>query len=226
MAMKKADMEAHHAEYHARMEAAQAAERSGMYRAAVEGAISAWEHIDGMMQYDRKYEDREFARVDAIQMVLKYAPLLLDLRKLDQLDELLAKYKRIAKNTSDDLVADLDKARSRIWANHRLWSYLEAHPESRQDELRQILGGEQDYWRWVAEAWEKMGLLCRTPERGSYRLALTTRMGQVVPGRCPSCGHVVEAPKAMLLESSTCPECRSAVVFVILSTNTNSNREA
>ena len=105
-----------------------------------------------------------------------------------------------------------------MWGNHSLWDHLERHPEARQDELRTVLGGDQETWRAVAERWEKMGLLRRTPEGGSYRLALITRMGQVVPGKCPTCGEVVEAPKSMFLEETTCPECTQSVQFTILST--------
>jgi DNA-binding IclR family transcriptional regulator len=104
-----------------------------------------------------------------------------------------------------------------MWANHRLWAYLEKHGEVRQDQLRQLLGGDQDHWRWLSESWEHMGLVSRTPEGGSYRVRLSTRMGQVVPAKCPSCGKVSEAPKAMFLEKMTCLDCNKRVLFVLLS---------
>jgi uncharacterized OB-fold protein len=67
----------------------------------------------------------------------------------------------------------------------------------------------------VAEAWERMGLVRRTPAGGSYRLALSTRTGQVVSGKCPACGHVADAPKAMFFEPMTCPACSINATFVI-----------
>ncbi|MHC4696999.1 MAG: hypothetical protein ACYTFA_09670 [Planctomycetota bacterium] len=198
------------------MSKAQAAHHEGLYRDAVEAALSSWEYIDGMMQYERRYEEKEFDGIKAIDMVLKYAPLVLDFHSLDKLESLLKNQRRIEKNTSESLAERLTQARALMWDAHRMWDHLEQHGEARQDKLSRILGGEQDKYRSVAETWEKMGLLQRTPEGGSYRLALSTRMGEVVSGKCPSCGAVAEAPKSMFLEEMRCPDCRVKVLFVLL----------
>ena len=216
-------MEAHRAEYQTLMGKARSAERDGLYRRAVELALSSWDHIDGMMQYERRYEDKEFANIQGIQMILKYAPLLFDFPSLDALETILKNCRRIEKNTSDDLAQKLAEARALMWDAHRLWDHLERHPGARQDKIRRSLGGDQDAWRSIANAWQKMRLLRRTPEGGSYRLALSTRMGEVVSGKCPSCGGIATAPKAMLLEPLPCPECGAEVMFVILSTGTTTD---
>ncbi len=215
MAMKKAGIEANRAQYHALMAKAHTAEQEGLYREVVVASLSACDHIDGMMQYERRYEDKAFDSIESIDMVLRYAPLLLDFHVLDRLDSLLKAQRRIDKNTSASLIDKLANAREFMWDVHRLWEHLEQYPNTRQDESARILGGDQDQWQLVVEAWEKMQLLHRTPEGGSYRLTLSTRMGAVVPGKCPSCGVVTEAPKAMLLEQSTCPACGKSVMFVI-----------
>lgn len=223
--MKKAEMEAHAAEYERLISEAHGAERRGLYRLAVECAFSAWGHIDGMMQYRRRYEDESFESVQAIEIVLRYAPLLLDATSLDTLEELLKTRRRLEKNTSDSLADKLAEARERLWANHRLWDHLEWHPNARQDELRQVLGGEQDYWQTVASAWEAMQLLIREPEGRSYRLNLATRMGAVVPAKCSACGETVEAPKGMLLENSPCPHCDTTTEFVFVATTGNTTHQ-
>jgi hypothetical protein len=102
-----------------------------------------------------------------------------------------------------------------MWDAHRMWNHIEEHPETMQDGLRATLGGHQGRWRSIAEAWEKMGVLRRIPQGGSYRLAFITRLGEVVAAKCPSCGDVLEAPKAMWLEHTECPTCHSSVSFVI-----------
>ena len=216
MAMKKAEMEDHAEAYRSLMASAKVAESQGLYRAAVDASISAWEHIDGMMQYGIKYEKDTFSSISAIETVLKYAQLLFDSRSLQSLDELLESRKRIEKNTSISVVEKLETARLKMWDNHRLWAYLERHGEVRQDNLRELLGGSQDHWRWLAESWSKMGLVKRTPENGSYRLSLSTRMGQVVPAKCPSCGKISEAPKGMFFEKMSCPKCHKRVMFVLI----------
>jgi hypothetical protein len=214
--MKKVEMEAHRDAYRDLMSRARSAVGDGSYRTAVELALSAWDHIDGMMQYERKYESVDFRSIEAIDIVLKYAPLLLDFKTLDTLDSLLKERRRIEKNTSDSLGDNLGDARSLMWDAHRLWDYLEFHPDARQDELREHLGGDQNRWRSVANTWAAMGLVRRMAEGRSYRLSLSTRMGEVVPAKCPSCGTVTHGPKAMFLEELACPDCERIVSFVLL----------
>ena len=226
MAMKKADMEDHRATYQSLMAEARAAERDGLFEFVMKSALSSLATIDGMMQYERKYGDREFSSIKAIDLILKYAPLLLDAASLERVEELLKGCRRLEKRTSESLADNLAQARALMWDAHRLWDHLELHPEARQDELRRVLGGDQDQWRSIAEAWQRMGLLRRTPEAGSYRLALCTRMGGIVSAKCPACGSVTEAPKAMFLEELTCPECKAKASFVILVTESGAHRRS
>src|SRR5438445_210985 len=114
MGMKKSEMEAHRDEYQARMAAARAAERDGLYREAMAEALSAWDFIDGMMQYEKRYEERSFDSVAAIDLVLRYAPLLLDRKSLDTLERLLKEYRRIERDTDADMGAKLASARAAL----------------------------------------------------------------------------------------------------------------
>jgi hypothetical protein len=216
MAMKKAEMEAERLQYREAIRRAQAAEQRGMYREVVQEAIAAWPYVDGMVLHERRYEGNEVAAIAAIDLVLRFAPLLLDAQPLDELEQLLASYKRVLKDAYVALAEKLARARGRIAENHRLWSYLERNPGVEQEDLRQALGGEQERWRTTAEAWARMGLLERTRSGRTYRLTLSTRMGQIVRGKCPACGHVDEAPKSMFLEEVMCPRCRDRVSFVLL----------
>ena len=99
---------------------------------------------------------------------------------------------------------------------HRLWNYLENNHHTRQDKLSKLFGGNQDRWRYIAERLAIMGLLTRESEGRSYRLNLITRMGEVINGKCPECGAIQEAPKAMFLESLKCPDCGENIFFVML----------
>lgn len=214
--MTKSEMEHHNFEYGSKMERAQAAEGQGLYRVAVDAAMLAWDNIEGMMQFSKRYGEEDLVRVDAINFILKYSPLLLDSKRLKLLEDLLRARKRITKNADEDLKAKLDEGYAHIKDNHRLWTHIEANPGARQDQLREILGGDQTYWRSVTESWDRMGLIVREPADRSFRLSLTTRMGQIVSAKCPSCGHVHEAPKAMFLEEVNCPTCGTSVSFVLL----------
>jgi hypothetical protein len=216
--MKKMEMEEHKDAYHDLVAQARSAERTGLYRMAMQLALSSWEHVDGMMQYERKYEDTEFETIPAIEMVLKYAPLLFDFESLDALDALLKDCRRIERNTSESLTDRLSAARARMWENHRLWDYIETNPNCKQNELRKGLGGEQEQWRSVVEDWHRMGLLRRSPDGGSYTLTLATQMGELVMAKCPACGHAAEGTKAVFLDQLPCPKCGASAFFLILTT--------
>lgn len=216
VAMKKEDMERHREQYYALMAQARAAHDEGLYHQAVELAISTWDHIDGMMQYERKYEEKVFDNVEGISMVLQYAPLLLNLESLEMLESLLKDQRRIDRNTSESVKEQLAKARELLWEAHRMWEQIERRHAATADELFGTLGGKKSRWRLIAEEWEKMGLLRRIPKGRVEQLALSTRMDEVVLAKCPTCGVVAKARKSEFLEEHACPSCCNLVTFVIL----------
>jgi hypothetical protein len=218
MAMKKADMESHRDEYYARISKARSALSQGHYHQAVQFACSSWDFVDGMMQYERKYEDREFKSIEGIDIVLDYAPLLFDVESLDGLETLLRTQRRIDRNASDDLADKLAKARFLMWEAHRAWSHLENVQKAMQDRLHGALGGDANVWRYLVKSWEQMGLVHRESDGQVHQVALATQMDLTVSGKCPSCGAVGKARKAKFLESVACPKCSQQVHFVILAT--------
>lgn len=223
--MKKAEMEEHVEQYLNIMEKVSRMERLGLIQSAVKLAVSAWDHIDGMMQYENRYADREFSTIPAIEIVLKYAPMLFEFEMLDHLETLLTQRRRIDNKTSTSLKDQLAIARDHLKDNHRLWNLIESQGPVKQRDLRQILGGQQDYWRSVCETWELMGMVRRVPDTGSYQVSHTTRMGEIITGKCPRCGSTAEAPKSMLLDPMTCPDCKQSVYFVFLSPIDSSSSE-
>jgi len=217
-------MEAHYAAYKQYVHFAKVAETSGLYREAVKSAVAALPHIEGMMRYSSRYEDREFKHAEAINLVLDFAPLILDLANLKTLEQFLAENKRLQKALAEDQVERLAEARSRLWDNYRLWGYLQKHPYASQRELQDPFPDGRSKWRIAITAWEKMGLVQCTLQNGVRRVALATRMGQVISGKCPACGKTADAPKGMFLEKMKCPECRSEVSFVLLASAVDAGR--
>ena len=63
------DLEREAVAYQHKLSRARDAQSRGLYREAMESAVSAWEHIDGMMQYGRRYEDAEFDRIKLTDLV-------------------------------------------------------------------------------------------------------------------------------------------------------------
>lgn len=217
MAKKKAELEADRQRYYEFMTLARVAERQGLYREAIGHAMQSWPFIDGMMQFEGKYEERDFHSVDAMDLVFRYAPLLMDIELLSKAADLLKQFKRIERDTDADMGAKLEQAIERAWHAHRLWSHIEQHGVARQDDFRHSLGGDQEECRAIAEGWERMGLVQRYQKDDSYVVALVTRMGKIVIGKCSQCGTRTEAPKSMFLEPLKCPSCEQTTNFVICS---------
>ncbi len=86
MAKRKAELEEQRTKYHDYLSQACSAEQEGQYRKAIELARLSWEYIDAMLQYERRYEKTEFARIESIDIVTRYAPFLLDFGSLGEDD--------------------------------------------------------------------------------------------------------------------------------------------
>jgi hypothetical protein len=217
MAKTKTELEADSDRHQELMAEARAKLQRGELSQAIQAAVSAWPYVDGMMQYDRRWGSKsEFETVDSIALVLRYAPLLFDFDSLEKLSALLKSQRRIDKNAAADIGADLDVAKATMWDAHRLWALLQSEGEIRQDTLRQRFGGDQDRWRWISETWDRIGLVRRTPESGSYRLSIVTRLDSRIRGKCSSCGAVGQAPRIQLLQAISCPKCKRSGFFVLL----------
>lgn len=180
MPMTKAELDGHRVQYHVEMTQARAAEQSGMYREAVAIAVSCLQYVDGMMQYERKYEDAQFSSIDAIDLVLQYAPILFDMESLDKLESLLKTQRRIAKNISGDLFEKVANARANTWVAHRTWNrFEEASTRHIPPGTATTNADEGDESAAVIELWEKMGVvawhsdgevrICRWPRNSTER---------------------------------------------------------
>ncbi len=218
MAMKKAELEVHYANYKERLLRAKASLQEGDYSKALKTAISTLSYIDGMMQFERRYNKREFASIEAIDMILEHAPLLFDLQSVIDLEELLKGSRRIEKNTTDSLNERVSEARVMLWEAYRLWKLLEHQGEASLDSLQETLGTNGGHWRVVATAWETMGVVQRQHDTNSDRVTLATRMNASSLAKCPACGAIVRAAKAKFLREQSCPKCKAVNLFVVIET--------
>lgn len=217
MAKTKTDLELDDARHREQMTAARDALERNAFLEAIQLAVSALPHVDGMMQYDRRWGSKsDFTSIDSITIILRYAPLVFDVESLDTLDALLKSQRRIDKNAAADLAADHQTAMATMWDAHKLWTRLELEPDIRQDELRQRFGGNQDQWRWICETWERMGLLRRVPEKGSYIVSLISRLDTRMRAKCGSCGATGQADKFHLYQEIQCPKCKATGFWVII----------
>jgi len=217
MAKKKSELLEDRNRYYSFVDAMRLARDSNDFQRAIALAVGALDYVDGMMQYERRFEDRpERKSLECVDCVLQFAPLVFDVESLNTLAIALSVQKRIDKNTSADLAAGLANALALMKEAHALWDYLERNVDVRQDTLRSYLGGDQNRWRWIAEMWDRMGLVQRTSSGDSHLLTITTRMESEVRAKCSSCGVIAKAAIGRFWEQITCPKCRACVYFVIL----------
>lgn len=217
MAKKKAELEEDSRHYYRLISELQIAHKNCQYDQAIAHAVAAWEYVDGMMQFERRFENQaDRWSLDCVEYALRYAPLLFHNETLVALSMLLRSQKRIDKYTTENLSTRLAQAFSLMFESHRLWDHLERTPDAHQDKFRTILGGDQDRWRWIVEQWASMGLVGRIPFQGSYKVSLTTRLETEVRAKCSACGVVAKAAKGRFWEPIKCPKCASIGYFVIL----------
>jgi hypothetical protein len=216
MAMKKAELEAHSEQYASLMKDVRAAEGQGFFELAMKLAEEALEHVDAMMRYEERWNEREFQTVEAVEILLQYAPLLLDGPRLERVGELLKQSRRVEKNTSESLASKLDTARTQLWLCHRLWDALERNSGLSQAGLTRQCDIQQQKIGQILDRWEKMGLLVRTSREGDVGLELRTRLGCVIQARCHECGEITSGPKAAFLQRLECPECGMQSAFALL----------
>lgn len=211
---KKAELETDYTKHVALVKQSHQEENLGNYRAAVATAIRALDHVDGMLQFMSRYQDKkEVPTVESVEIVLEYAPLLFDNESLDRLTDLLKTQRRIEKNTSKVLSESLSAARSLMWDAYHLWNYLENHGVISHKELGEKSASQHQHWQAIVKKWIKMGIVHRNTSKDTV---LVTRMDEKVRGKCPSCGATGTSTKMKLLQAIQCPRCNSVASFVLL----------
>ena len=220
MAKTKAELEFDATRYRLAVSLMRKTHQSGEVLAAIKIAVEACEFADGMMQFEKRFEKRlERKSVETIDFVLRFAPLVFDRTSLERVGSLLKEQKRIDKVATDDLAADLQQAFELMWEAHKLWKLLRANPGFPQDQLRIKLGGSQDRWRAISEAWEELGLIQRVPSSNSYLLAPATQLTGQARGTCSACGAIGKASMGAFLDNITCPKCKANTAFVLLTSH-------
>jgi hypothetical protein len=215
--MNKPEMEAHNREYHQLLEKARGARQADALQEAIGAAVSSLEHIDGMIQYQRKYENVELVSLEGINLILEIAPLIFDFPSIETLEGFLKSHRRISKYAVDDPTGGAEMARRRMTTAHRVWDYLERELDETPERLAEKLNCEASDVRHLIEFWEANAILRRVPDGNGFRVRLATRMTESTLAKCSSCGAIAKAAKSLLLEFVSCPKCHRKVNFVIAS---------
>jgi DNA-directed RNA polymerase subunit RPC12/RpoP len=217
MAKTKAELQFDYERHEALVEEARNAYRKGQLSTAISIAMDAWDHIDGMMQFSRRFLDVAYSdAIDSIRIVLHLAPLILDAAPLDKFADLLKSQRRIVKNVTANLADELAVARQRLRKAHAIWDHLERNGEVALNDLTEVPGGHPDHSNDLLDTWGQMEVIHRSDGGGPKTIRLATAMNAPVRGKCPSCGATGKAVKNKLLDEIACPKCHSRVYFVLL----------
>lgn len=211
---KKAELELAHDEYQALILQARQAKADRQYDRAIDLAMQCWAHVDWMMRYAQKYQDREFESLECIDLVLELAPPLFHFEALDMLAALLKEQRRIDKQASADLAAKLGEARARMWEAHGVYALLEATPGMSERRLCEIARVDGERIQRLMSLWESIGLLSRASASVECEIDFRSILRTPVQAKCFTCGHERVAPRGDLLSLSDCPRCETLVVFV------------
>lgn len=214
MAMNKSEMEYHRASYNALVSKANLAQQHGRYAEALDVAISSWAHVDGMIQYERRFGVGEVGRIEGLELVLEFAPLLFDFESLDKLEAFIKSNRRIDRNNSTDWHGRLARARSLMRDARILWNRLECAGCAYAEAVA-FSGLDSDDLHSIAQLWHNIGVLRRESNKGAT-LELMTDIEASTSAKCPSCGVVAKASKVKFLGEQSCPKCRKTVSFVLL----------
>lgn len=213
--MAKADLQADQAAYDRVLAIAGEAERAGDYSRAISHAIRAWPFLEGMMQFERRWEGATFKSIPCVDMVLRLAPPLLNWSALDQLETLLRARRAIDRSTSDDLADRLRGARALLALAHSIWRHVQANPGASYDAVRaDVQGGHSDL-RNIIDRWVDMGILVRTGPSSDTRLRLATDLGRAMTAKCSACGENVAMAFRDALHPRSCPKCGDLSEFVL-----------
>lgn len=213
--MNKADMEYHHGEYIALISRARCEQEQGRHAEALHAAITSWPHIDGHMQFERRYGQGDVRRVDGLELVLDLAPLLFDFESLEKLDSFLKSQRRIERNTSNDWSSRIMNARLLLREAHALWNRLE-RSTCAPPTVNAGSSVNADRWPLILQSWEKIGVIRRNAKNSDIGFELATDFQSPTFAKCPSCGAVAKAPKSKFLDEQPCPRCRNQHSFVLL----------
>ncbi|MGC4002557.1 MAG: hypothetical protein QM811_05195 [Pirellulales bacterium] len=218
MATTKSDLEASYNAYHSGFTFCKLHLQENRYAQAVELASTTFPHLEGMIHFEKKYNKIDIDDIGVINLIIRFAPVVLDIESLSALEIVLLNNKRIKKIANRDYLSELEFAKTKLYEANRLWMGLENRKINFQADIGKTLGGDQDWWRWLCECWELAGLIHRVPQSNSYKISLASYMHEVVSGKCPTCGACASGKQSLFWDSVKCPKCTNQVYFVFSKT--------
>ena len=205
--MKIAELEAHHDAYADSERTIRAMVENGEFLTVFSVCTASFPHIVPAIQFRRKRGiTPETPDLSAFTTICKYAPPLFEHAVIESLLEFV-KSSRFLLQSDGNFLELIEVARQREQLAHLLWNHFERHPGMCQRDIRAELGVVQEDAADIVELWERLGVLDRKADDGSYHLHFRTRLDTEVTGRCPNCGVRGKGRKDAFFPPVKCQKC-------------------
>jgi hypothetical protein len=215
--MTKAEMEAHWQQYSASIDRAQRALTERLFWRVLELSSESWQHIDGMLRHLQNGDGRPSSTIEGISLVLRYAPVLLDFDRLNQLEEFLSGRRRIIKAWPGDIFHDLTHARLRMMRAHALWDRIERDSSCDGSQLEREFATAHDDFSGTISTWSALQLVRCNTISGNLIVTLGGWADEYATLKCPHCGGVGALHKSAIFDETQCPRCTRYTKFVYIS---------
>ncbi|SFI46551.1 hypothetical protein [Planctomicrobium piriforme] len=211
--MKQSEMLFHYQQHEAAVAIAQTRLGNNRLWEAISHAMEAWPYLDGMTLYLRRTYGQELVQYTAIEIVLKSAPYLLDMKSLVLAEELLQSNRKLRRYSATDLDEMLEDAVHDIQIAFQLWKLVESETTVQEK------GSLQPSSDRFVDCWMRMGLLDRRSSKsaGPNGLTKVTNAKTITPCLCRSCGHLIQTRKIDALSPFQCENCGTFDSQLILS---------
>jgi hypothetical protein len=205
--MKIAELESHHDAYADSERTIRAMVEKGEFPTVFSVCTASFPHIVPAIQFRRKRGIvPETPELSAVTTICKFAPPLFEHTRIELALEFV-RSSRVLMQSERNFLDLIEVARKREQLAHLLWNHLERHPGMLQRDIRKQLGVVQEDAVNIVDLWERLGILDRQPENGSYQLYFRTRLDAEVTGRCPNCGVRGKGRKDAFFPSAKCQKC-------------------
>lgn len=205
--MKIAELEAHHDAFIDSEQTISSMVELGCFPQVFSICTASFSHIIPAIRYRKKKGiTPELTDLTAFTTIFKYAPALFEYAVIESLFEFINS-SRVLLHAEADYLNSVKAARKQEQLAHRLWNHIEHHSGMLQRDVRTELGVIPDNAIEIIEVWEKLGILLRHAEDGTYRLIFKTRLDTELTGFCPNCGVHGKGRKELFFRPVKCQKC-------------------
>ncbi len=205
--MKIAEMEAGHDAYTSLEDKIRTMVAGRDFPAVFSVCVASFPHVVPAIKY-RKQRGIEPETPDflSFSVICKYAPLLFEHAAIASLSEFIKATRQLARDESGYLQM-VENAIDRERIARLIWNYVEQHPAPLQRDVAGQIAVGQEVVIDTLQMWEKLGLILRTHESNTFRLAFWTRPESEAEGICRGCGVRGRGLKERFWKPIKCQRC-------------------